>query len=68
MQQKHHISYERRKLFALERLYSIYDKEMLTIMHALEKFKQYLVGGRFVVKIDHNSLRHFLGEKDSNDR
>ena len=68
MQQKHHISYERRKLFSLERLYSIYDKEMLAIMHALEKFKQYLVGGRFVVKTDHNSLRHFLGQKDLNER
>ena len=67
MQQKHPIACESRNLSALERLYSIYDKEKLTIMHALEKFRQYLVGGRFVVKTDHNSLRHFLGQKDLNE-
>ena len=27
----------------------IYDKEMLTIMHALAKFRQYLVGCRFKI-------------------
>jgi hypothetical protein len=68
MQQKHPIAYERRKLSALERLYPIYDKEMLAIMHALAKFKQYMVGGRFVLKIDHNNLRHFLGQKHLNER
>ena len=37
-------------------------------MHALAKFRQYLVGNKFVVKIDHNSLRHFLTQKDLNER
>jgi hypothetical protein len=41
---------------------------MLAIMHALAKFRQYLVGGRFVVKIDHNSLKHFLEQKDLSER
>jgi hypothetical protein len=27
-----------------------------------------LVGGKFVVKTDHNNLRHFLGKKDLNER
>jgi hypothetical protein len=44
----------------LEKLYIIYDKDMLVIMHALAKFRKYLVGGRFVVRTDHNSLRYFL--------
>ena len=39
---------------------------MLAIMHA--KFQQYLVGNKFVVKTDHNSLRHFLTQKDLNER
>jgi hypothetical protein len=55
--------FERRKLNESERLYSIYDKEMLAIMHALTKFRQYLVGSRFVVKIDHNSLKYFVYHK-----
>ena len=37
-------------------------------MHALAKFQQYLVGSKFVVKTDHNSLRNLLNQKDLNDR
>lgn len=61
MQGKHPITYDSKKLRGPKRSYSIYDKEMLAIMHALAKFRQYLVGSKFVVKINNNSLRHFLG-------
>ena len=44
MQEKHPIAYESRKLRGVERTYSIYDKEMLAIMHTLAKFRKYLVG------------------------
>jgi hypothetical protein len=54
------IVFESRKLSHPERLYSIYDKEMLAIMHALTKFRQYLVGNKIVVKKDHNNLKYFL--------
>ena len=37
-------------------------------MHALIKFRQYLVGKKFVVKTDHNNLRYFLTQKDLNER
>ena len=37
-------------------------------MHSLIKFRQYLVGNKFVVKTDHNSLRYFLTQKDLNER
>jgi hypothetical protein len=33
-------------------------------MHSLTKFRQYLVGSKFVVKTDHNSLKYFLEQKD----
>ena len=68
MQERYPISYESIKLQPHERLYSIYDKEMLDIMHALAKFQWYLVGDKFIVKTDHNSLRHFLTQKELNDR
>ena len=58
MQNRHPIAYESRKLRDNERLYSTYDKEMLAIMHALAKFRQYLVGTRFIVRTDHNSLMY----------
>jgi hypothetical protein len=56
VQNKHQIKFEIQKLRGPERLYSIYDKEVLTIMLALVKFIQYLVGGIFVVRTDHNNL------------
>ena len=38
MQDRHPIAYDSRKLTQTKRLYSIYDKEMLAIVHALTKF------------------------------
>ena len=60
MQGGHPIAFESRKLLPHERLYPIYDKEMMAIVHALAKFWQYLVGNRFRVRNDHNNLRFFL--------
>jgi hypothetical protein len=68
MQNRHPIVYQSRKLRGPELLYTIYDKEMLAIMHALAKFRQYLVGEKFVVRTDHNSLKYFLDQKDLNER
>ena len=68
MQNRHPNAFESKKLRESKRLYSIYDKEMLAIMHALAKFRQYLVGSRFVVRTDHNSLKYFLEQKDLNER
>jgi hypothetical protein len=64
MQGGHPIVFESQNLSQPERLYSIYDKEMLEIMHSLMKFRQYLVGNKFVVKTDHNSLKYFLKQND----
>jgi hypothetical protein len=38
------------------------------MMHALTKFRQYLVGSKFVVKTDDNSLNYFLEQKDLSER
>jgi hypothetical protein len=37
-------------------------------MFALTKFRQYLVGNKFLVKTDHNSLEYFLDQKDLSER
>jgi len=68
MQRGHPIAFESRKLLPHERLYSIYDKEMLAIMQALAKFRQYLVDNRFREKTDHNSLKFFLEQKQLQER
>ena len=64
MQDKHPIAFESRKLKPSGKTKSTYDKEMLAIMHALLKWKQYLFGAKFLVKKDHNSLKYFLTQKD----
>jgi hypothetical protein len=68
MQNRHPIAYESCKLRGPKFLYTIYEKEMLAIMHALFKFRQYLVGAKFVVRTNHNSLKYFLSQKDLNER
>jgi len=68
MQGGHPIAFESRKLLLHERLYSIYDKKMLAIMHALAKYQQYLVGNMFRVRIDHNILKFFLEQKQLQER
>ena len=68
MQNHHPIAFKRKKLKYYEHHCSIYDKEMLVILHALTKFKQYLVGSRFKIKTVHNNLKYFLEQKELNER
>lgn len=63
---QHPISFESQELREMEILYSIYDKEILAIMHSLTKFNQYLACSwlewtTIVCDI-------FLGQKDLNER
>ena len=39
---------------------TIYEKEMLEILHALKQWKPYLMGRKFKVKTYHDSLKYFL--------
>jgi hypothetical protein len=68
MKNGHPIAFKSCKLREYEWHYSINDKEVLAIMHALTKFLQYLVGNRFKVKTDHNSLRFLMEQKELNEQ
>jgi hypothetical protein len=39
---------------------SIYEKEMLAILHVVDIWFPYLLGKLFQIKIDHQSLKYFL--------
>jgi hypothetical protein len=39
---------------------SIYEKEMLAILHAVDLWRPYLLGKCFQIKTDHQSLKYFL--------
>ena len=41
----------------------IYEKEIMVILHALKKWRPYLIGRHFKVKIDHDSLKYFLEQR-----
>jgi hypothetical protein len=42
---------------------SIYEKEMLAILHAMDLWQPYLLGKRFQIKTDHQSLKYFLEQR-----
>ena len=60
MQDKHAIALESQKLKPSEKTKSAYEKETLVIIHSLVKWKQYLLGEKFLFKLDHNNLNYFL--------
>ena len=42
---------------------AIYEKEMFSILHALKKWRPYLMGRHIKVKTDHDSLKYFLEQR-----
>jgi hypothetical protein len=62
------ICYESRKLKEHERNYATHDLELATIMHALRKWRHYLMGRRFELRTDHNSLKYLFDQLTLNAR
>ena len=60
MQDERPISFESRPIKGKILSKAIYEKEMLAILHALKKWRPYLMGGHFKVKTDHDSRKYFL--------
>ena len=42
---------------------TIYEKEMLVILHSLKQWSPYLIARHFKVKIDHANLKYFLEQR-----
>ena len=63
MQEGRPISFESRPIKGQYLQKPIYEKEMLAILHALKKWRTYLMGRHFKVKNDHDSLKHFLEQR-----
>ena len=60
MQEGRPISFESIQLKGKNLLKPIYEKEMLAILHVVQKRHPYLIGRHFKVKTDHDSLKYFL--------
>jgi hypothetical protein len=58
------IAFESRKLDPTQRRYSVQEKELFAVIHALRTWRHYLYGNRFVVTTDHQSLKYFCDQQD----
>jgi len=57
MQYQRSISFESHPIKGKFLHKAIYEKKMLAILHALKKWRPYLMGRHFKVKMDHDSLK-----------
>jgi RNase H-like domain found in reverse transcriptase len=67
-QNGHPVAYESAKLNVHQLNYPVHDKEMCAIMHALERWRPFLLGRHFKVFTDHRSLVHFKTQSNLNQR
>ena len=63
MQDSHPIAYFNKALSPKHQTMSIYEKEFMVVVLAVEKWRPYLLGRHFVLKTDHFSLKYLLEQK-----
>lgn len=68
--QWHPIAFYSRKMTDAETRYETHDGELLAIVEAFRHWRHYLEGSQWpvVVRTDHNSLKHFMTQKQLNRR
>ena len=52
------IAYRSRKISSAERNYLVYEKELLAIIDATQAWRHYLIGNKFLIYTDHESLKY----------
>jgi hypothetical protein len=60
MQEGQPLAFTRNQLSERNLGKSIYEKEMLAILHVVDLWHPYLLGQRFQIKMDHQNLKYFL--------
>ncbi|MBW0490027.1 hypothetical protein O181_029742 [Austropuccinia psidii MF-1] len=62
---KHHIAFDRRKLISVEVNYEIHNKELLGIVWALKRWRDFLLSlsSPFGVLTNHSCLKYFMSSK-----
>ena len=64
----HAIYYASKVLNDAQLNYATIEKEIITIVYALEKFISYLVGSRVIIFTDHGAIKYLLTKVDSKPR
>jgi hypothetical protein len=67
MQQGHPLAYMSKALGVLTRKLSIYEKEFLAVIMAIDKWRQYLQRGPFLILTDHKSLCNLTEQQLTSD-
>jgi hypothetical protein len=62
------ICYESRKLKEHEKNYATHDLELAATVHALRKWRHYLMGKKFELRTDHNGLKYLFDQPTLNAR
>jgi hypothetical protein len=67
MQEGRPMDFESRPLKGKDLHKPNYEKGMMAILHALKKWRPYLIGRHFKVKTDHDSLKYFLEQRQASE-
>ena len=62
------IYYASRTLNDTQLNYSTTEKELLTVIFALDKFRSYLLGSKIIIYSDHAALKYLFSKKDAKSR
>lgn len=63
MQEGHPIAYISRHLKGKQAHLSIYEKELLAVVFAVQKWRHYLLHGHFIIRTDQRSLKYLLEQR-----
>ncbi|XP_055961800.1 uncharacterized protein LOC126681357 [Mercurialis annua] len=64
----HVIYYASRTMAGAQLNYTTTEKEMLAVVFALDKFRQYLLGSKAIIYTDHAALRYLFAKQDAKPR
>lgn len=63
LQDKHPVAFFSKVLGPRARLKLVYEKELMTIVLAVQKWRHYLLGRRFIIRTDHQSLKYLMDQR-----
>ena len=62
------ICYASKTLAKAQLNYTTTEKELLVVVFALEKFRQYILGSKIIIYTDHTALKYLLSKKEAKPR